>query len=328
MGRQQQRGRGGKNNGRNSTRLSTSFIDPNNDMFSSQGLREVNRKVDELLSFPSQEPPNYPMNYAGALYRGFTDDRNIRDSDSGSSTLDKILHHVESLNSKFDNFTREFSYVKGQLKIAQDEIKELKNQNRQINQELKAIKESKLENAQNSNLHNLQREVRQKSLLLSGPNLKIPNPPVPRKIAENAILAFEKETGSKIALDHIQDCRRFGKTEDDSRILVTFTSTFVKDELLTKYITRQRPDEDTPPKLFVNEYLSNEQSNIFYRVRQLKRQENMRGLIHSVFTRKGITACKLTANSTPKYFNSINDVTKLREELLNVRSLRSGRNRQ
>ena len=321
----QQRGRA-RNNGkgnRGNARLSTSFIEPDNHLFTSQGLREVNEKIDDLLTYLTHEP-NYSLNYAGPFNRSFADERNFRDAEYDTSKINKILYHVESLSSKFDTLTRELSSVKGQLKFAQNEIKDLKNKNRQISQELKNIKESKNDNSSNSNLHYLQREMRQKSLIFSGPNSKIPNPPIPRKIAENAIRAFEIEAGFKIELDCIQDCRRFSKIENDSRILLTFTSTFIKNDLLTKYLTRQRSN-NTPPKLYVSEYLSNEQSNIFYRMRQLKRQENMEGRIHSVFTRRGITAVKLNADSTPRFLNSVNDVTKLREELLNRTSLRSGR---
>ena len=285
---------------------------------SSQGLRDVNDKVDELLAFPSQD-------------FGKCDERNTRQSQNlpfgrftqdfeSQSKLDKILSHVESLNSKFDLLSREVSSLKQQLTGALLDIRDLKTKNQSLERELNALKSSPDNNSTSPAMNEIQKEVRQRCLLFSGPGLKIPQVPNPQLLIEAARITLKRVTGFDLTPNLIDDCRRFGKDKKDHKILLTFSSVLMKEEVLSKYITRERdPDavNTTNNDLYVNEFLSQEQAQIFYNMRQLKKNEDFKDQIYSVFTRRGITAYKLKSDSTPKFLRSTSNIEDLKTKLQN-----------
>ena len=303
---------------------------------SSQGLQEINGKIDELMSFPSQDFGNFAGKNTGPM-QNFSSDRSTQDPVS-QSKLDRILSHVESLNNKFNGLSYEIGSVKKQLNEALTEIRELKAKNQKLEKELYDLKSAPVTGAGSPMrsmpaIDRIQREVRQKCLLISGPSLKIPQVPTPRSLAESASDALKRAADVDLNLDCIDNCRRFGNDIQKPQILLTLSSVFMKEELLSKYITnltRDRNEASEQPnnannqpnnanQLFVNEFLCQEQAHIFYCMRQLKKSADFKDLIYSVFTRRGITAYKPKAESKPIFVNSMDDVEDVKVELQNLR---------
>ena len=231
------------------------------------------------------------------------------------------------MNNKFTILTSEVKFLKDQLCEALNDIKDLRNKNLKLEKELNVMKNARSTpptTANNVEINRMQTQLRQKCLLLSGSTLTVPDNATPRLLANVAFNAIKTEIGSELKLNEIEDCKKFGKPTDDLRLLVTFTSTFVKEELLSKYITEKRSTDDSneqiETKLYINEFLSQEQSNIFFKARQMKKE--FKGKIYTVFTRRGITVCKTSKTAEPIYLRCMNDFNKLRADL-NRPNLRS-----
>ena len=330
MGGKRGSGRGAKNVG--ATRRSNNFedLEINDQLFTSQGLREVNNKVDALLGFPMYESRK-SNNYSKFL-------SNDEYADSyNESKLVRILSTVEALNNKFNILTSEVKFLKEQLGEALSDIKDLKNKNLKLEKELNEFKTGQsttvTTTTNNIEINRMQTHLRQKCLLLSGSALTLPDDADnlnSRSLAHVAFNAIKTEIGSDAKITDIEDCKKFGKPTDDLKLLVTFTSTFVKEELLSKYVTgminkrstHSDSNEDIETKLYMNEYLSHDQSNIFFKTRQLKKE--LKDKIYTVFTRRGITVCKTSKTANPIYVRCMNDFNKLQADL-NRRNLRSGR---
>ena len=301
------------------SRSDNSFIRDDDYFYSSQGLRDINHKVDELLAFPSQDFNSNSFEFGGATSNFDEPNRNP------DSKLDKILYFVQSNNSRLTNLTQEVSFLRRELLDAKRNIADLQEKNRKLETELKAKSQV--------NVENIERETRKNCLILSGPELKLSDVRAPYALAEEARRALRRSIGIELSNDQINDCKLFIKPDepnDRPKLLVSFLTTLLKEEILSKSITRENRKNSND--LFVNEYLSREQSDLFFQTRQLKKDMRLKGKIYAVFTRKGLTAYKLTSTSYPAFIRSKSDIDKLKEKLYNNDSkpltLRSGRPRQ
>lgn len=184
-------------------RNDNSFIHDDDYFYSSQGLHEVDQRVDELLAFPSQE-----FNPYGNGMQGAASNPPISNTDSDSK-LDKILYHIQDINAKFSNLTHEVGFLRRELTNANKNIAALQEKNKKLENDLKA--------KNLVNVDNLEREARKKCLILSGPDLKLPAVHTPYALVEEARRTLNRHIELDVAVEQFDDYRA-NRTKDLSSL--------------------------------------------------------------------------------------------------------------
>lgn len=205
-----------------------------------------------------------------------------------------------SLNERLEKITVILTEVKNDLELlkskcaSQDqELQTLKN----VNQKL-ILKVDQLE-----------RKQRIKSLEIYGSSLKIPKGNVFIS-SENVFESVKKTLKQNLDIDvlpnMIEECRLVNHTDKNkmTKVFITTSSLHFKDTLITAFLQKRQALRNGD--LYINECLSYLNSEIFYRLRQIRKKHKDR--IYAVFTRNGFAHVKEKATSSPLKLVTIEDV--------------------
>ena len=147
------------------------------------------------------------------------------------------------------------------------------------------------------------------SLLFSGNLVSPPNKCAPSVIATHIQDLCAKELNYKVPQESISRCKKYEHNNGKKSVIVTFSNLFVRDKILSNAIQKKRAG------LFVNEYLTKNNSRLMYEMRKLKKK------FHSsvaVFSRRGVPCYRLEGeNEVAKRVFNNDDLNKLHDVLKN-----------
>jgi hypothetical protein len=133
------------------------------------------------------------------------------------------------------------------------------------------------------------------------------------RVREAVINEFNSIANTPVHNDNLCDISILGK--DRKHLKIVCSSKHVKLNLI------QSVKQVRPPNFYVGDYLTKVRSNLFYRVRSLRKNNDS---ITSVYTMSGNIYCKIVGDGRPIQINCDRDITLVEERLLSGTGTDSG----
>lgn len=253
---------------------------------SSLNSDNLNKNLDQLVSKIGAMEPNrhdlVPSNSEAPI--------------DSSNVQQQILKIVKDISADVMSIKEELSIYK---KITSDygvKIEKLERENVSLQKKV----------------NDLEADSRVNTVMLSGPSLNNINDHLaPRQLLDQSIAKIKQTYNYNLKKTDVANCRRIrGKNRDDKRVLITFNNAFVKSDLISSVIKK---DKKNGVNLNVNEYLSFHNANLLYNLRELRKTNKAK--IYSCFTRYGRVYYKLQKDSKASLISSDKDIASLASKL-------------
>lgn len=153
-------------------------------------------------------------------------------------------------------------------------------------------------------------EVRNRSntLVLSGPAIKVNANSSPAQLRDASIKNIKDIYNFELRKENVFNCQQMRMKDGkfNGRLLLTINNAIVKNELISSVI---RKDKSDGVNLNIGEFLTKNNSNLLYQMRNLRRKHE--GKIFSCFSRQGRIFFKTTKQSQPAIISDQADINDL-----------------